>query len=72
MAPAPDSPHLHEARNSLAFVLGRLGDIPAAIGQFQLLLTEEPDNAEFHGNFAVLPLIRVLGDLVPTDLQKDA
>jgi tetratricopeptide (TPR) repeat protein len=47
-------PNLSEARNNLAFVLGRLGDIPAAVGQFQLLLTEQPGNAEFHGNFAVL------------------
>jgi tetratricopeptide (TPR) repeat protein len=47
-------PHFWQARVKLAMTLRRLGDSGAALGQFERLRAEEPDNAEVIGNFAAL------------------
>jgi tetratricopeptide (TPR) repeat protein len=48
------NPQLWQARTSLAMVMARLGDAPAAITDFEALLREQPDNAEARDGFAML------------------
>jgi tetratricopeptide (TPR) repeat protein len=43
-----------QARANLAILAARCGDVPLALAQFEVLLAEQPENGELHGNFAAL------------------
>jgi tetratricopeptide (TPR) repeat protein len=46
-------PEFVQARNNLAIVLGRLGEIEAAVVEFETLLAAAPENGEAYSNLAL-------------------